>query len=59
MHDNGALVEARIEREIVDRVRPLLHARRAPLTVEAGPSLDELAPLAVVRSVGVTRASRA
>ena len=47
MHDDRELVEERITRELAERVLPLVHPERRPLTVEAGPSLDELAPFAV------------
>ncbi len=47
MHDNAELVEERITRELGERVLPLVSAECAPLLVEAGPSLDELAPFAV------------
>ncbi len=47
MHDDRELVEERITRELHERVLPLVHADHRPLTVEAGPSLDELSPFAV------------
>jgi alpha-mannosidase len=47
MHDDRELVEERITRELGERVLPLVHPQRRPLAVEAGPSLDELAPFAV------------
>jgi alpha-mannosidase len=47
MHDDREVVEERIRRELADRVLPLVHPRRAALTVEAGASLDELTPTAV------------
>ena len=47
MHDDRELVEERITREVAERVLPLVHPQRLPLTVEAGPSLDDLAPFAV------------
>ena len=52
MHDDRELVEERITRELPERVLPLVHPQRRPLTVEAGPSLDELAPFDVGRPVG-------
>ena len=47
MHDDRDLVEERITRELHERVLPLVHPDRRPLTVEAGPSLDELSPFEV------------
>ena len=47
MHDDRDLVEERITRELHERVLPLVHADRRPLTVEAGASLDGLAPFDV------------
>ncbi len=47
MHDDRELVEERIRRELTERVLPLVHPARVPLEVEAGPSLDEVAPFAV------------
>ncbi len=47
VHDDGELVEERIERELAERVLPLVHPDRVPLAVEAGPSLDDLTPFAV------------
>ncbi|MET0910345.1 MAG: alpha-mannosidase, partial [Ilumatobacteraceae bacterium] len=47
MHDDRELVEERITREVAERVLPLVHPQRRPLTVEAGPSLHDLAPFAV------------
>ncbi len=44
MHNDQALVEQRIQRELWERVLPLVIADRSPLTVWAGPSLDSLAP---------------
>ena len=52
MHDDRELVEERITREVAERVLPLVHPQRLPLTVEAGPSLDDLAPFAVGRRWG-------
>lgn len=42
MHDQRALDERRIDRELHDRLLPLVHPSRVPLMVEAGPSLTEL-----------------
>ena len=47
MHDDRELVEERITREVAERVLPLVHPQRLPLTVEAGSSLDDLTPFAV------------
>ena len=47
MHDDRDLVEERITRELNERVLPLVHPTRRPLSVEAGPSLDALGPFAV------------
>jgi len=47
VHDDRELVEERITRELAERVRPLGHPDRRPLTVEAGPTLDALAPFEV------------
>lgn len=47
MHDDRELVEERIRRELSERVLPLVHADRRPLTVTAGPSLGDLAPFDV------------
>jgi len=47
MHDQRMLDERRIDRELHDRLLPLVHPVSAPLVVEAGPSLDELAPFEI------------
>lgn len=47
MHDDRELLERRIARETWDRVLPLVHRRRSPLRVEAGPGPDDLAPFDV------------
>ena len=47
MHDDRRLVEERITRQLAERVLPLVHPERRPLTVEAGPSLDVLVPFSV------------
>ena len=47
VHDDRELVEERIHRELTERVLPLVHPERRPLAVEAGPSLEDLAPFAV------------
>jgi len=46
MHDNRQLVEERIDRELFTRVLPYVHPERVALTVTAGPSPDEQAPIA-------------
>ncbi|MET0578827.1 MAG: alpha-mannosidase, partial [Ilumatobacteraceae bacterium] len=47
MHDDRELVEERIRRELAERVLVLVHPHRRPLVIEAGPSLDALAPFSV------------
>jgi alpha-mannosidase len=47
VHDDSELLEERITRELTERVLPLVHPQRVALTVEAGPSLDDLSPFAV------------
>lgn len=47
MHDDRELIEERITRELHDRVLPLVHPQRLAMSVEAGPSLDELGPFEV------------
>lgn len=47
MYDDRPLVEERIARELTERVLPLVHPERVPLAVEAGPTLDELAPFEI------------
>jgi alpha-mannosidase len=47
VHDDRELIEERISRELHDRVLPLVHPERRAMTVEAGPSLDELSPFEV------------
>lgn len=47
VHDDRELAERRIAREMWERVLPLVHAERRPLTVEAGPRPDDLSPFAV------------
>jgi len=46
MHDNTALVEARIDRFVLDRITPNIYRRAAPLTVEAWEVPDEPVPFA-------------
>jgi alpha-mannosidase len=52
MHDDRDVVEGRISRELWERVLPLVHPDRRPLTIEAGPSCDELGPFAPGTSWG-------
>src|SRR5215216_3702354 len=52
MYDDRELVEARITRELVERVLPLVHPERRALEVEAGPTLERLAPFTVGRRWG-------
>ena len=47
VHDDRALVERRIARELWERVVPLVEIDRAELAIEAGPSLDRLTRFAV------------
>jgi len=44
VHDDRALVDKRIERELWQRVLPLVNPERRRLTVEAGPDPDHLEP---------------
>ncbi len=44
MHNDRDLVEKRIQRELWERILPLVHVDRRPLTIEAGPDLDHLEP---------------
>ncbi len=52
MHNDRDLVEKRIQRELWERVLPLVHVDRRPLTIEAGPDLDHLAPFEAGSSWG-------
>ncbi|MGH9133665.1 MAG: alpha-mannosidase, partial [Ilumatobacteraceae bacterium] len=47
VHDDRALVEGRIARELWERVVPLVEVDRSAMAVEAGPTLDRLTGLAV------------
>ena len=47
MHDDRDLVEERISRELSERIVPLVHPERRALDVEAGASLDDVAPFEV------------
>ena len=44
MHDDRELAERRIDRDLWERVLPLVHADRASMSIEAGPSPGELTP---------------
>ena len=52
MHNDRDLLEKRIERELWERVLPLVHVDRRQLTIEAGPDLDHLTPFDVGSSWG-------
>ncbi len=52
MFSDRDLVEKRIQRELWERVLPLVHSARRPLTIEAGPDLDHLAPFEAGSSWG-------
>ena len=52
MHANRDLVEKRIQRELWERVLPLVHPDRRLLTIEAGPDVDHLEPFEVGTSWG-------
>jgi hypothetical protein len=47
VHDNGQLVEERLDREILERVLPPVHPQRLAMNVEAGPTLGSLRPFPV------------
>ena len=47
MHDDRALVERRIARELWERVVPLVEVDRTGLDIQAGPTLDRLTDFAV------------
>jgi len=44
VHDDRELAERRIDRDLWERVLPLVHADRASMSIEAGPSPGELTP---------------
>ncbi len=46
------LVEKRIQRELWERVLPLVHPHRQPLTIEAGPDVEHLEPFEAGSSWG-------
>ena len=52
MFTDRDLVEKRIRRELWERVLPLVHSDRRPLTIEAGPDLDHLEPFEAGSSWG-------
>ncbi|MGB0111718.1 MAG: glycoside hydrolase family 38 C-terminal domain-containing protein [Ilumatobacteraceae bacterium] len=52
MHNDRELVEKRIQRELWQRVLPLVHPERRPLTIEAGPDVDHLEPFETGTSWG-------
>ena len=52
MHADRELVEKRIQRELWERVLPLVHPHQRPLTVEAGPDVDQLEPFEAGSSWG-------
>ncbi len=52
MHANRDLVEKRIQRELWERVLPLVHPDQRQLTVEAGPDVDHLEPFETGSSWG-------
>ena len=45
MHDNRALVEQRIRRELDERLRPAVHAERVPFAIAAWSVPGEPVPL--------------
>ena len=52
MHANRDLVEKRIQRELWERVLPLVHPDQRSLTIEAGPDVDHLEPFQAGSSWG-------
>ena len=52
MHANRDLVEKRIQRELWERVLPLVHPHQRPLTIEAGPDVEHLEPFRAGSSWG-------
>ncbi len=52
MHANRDLVEKRIQRELWERVLPLVHPHQRSLTIEAGPDVDHLEPFEAGSSWG-------
>lgn len=47
MHDDRDLIEKRIDREVWERVLPLVYADRRSLAVTAGPTCDDQSPFSV------------
>ena len=52
MHNDRDLVEKRIQRELWERIVPLVHVDRRPLAIEAGCDLDHLEPFEAGSSWG-------
>jgi len=52
VHANRELVEKRIQRELWERVLPLVHPHEQRLTIEAGPDVDHLEPFEAGSSWG-------
>ena len=52
MFDDRDLIEKRVQRELWERVLPLVHPDRRPLTITAGPDLEHLAPFTAGSSWG-------
>ncbi len=52
MHANRDLVEKRIQRELWERVLPLVHRHQRPLAIDAGPDPDHLEPFEAGSSWG-------
>jgi len=52
VHNDRDLVEKRIQRELWQRVLPLVHPDRRSLTIEAGPDIDHLEPFEAGSSWG-------
>jgi len=50
--DDRDLIEKRVQRELWERVLPLVHPDRRPLTITAGPDLEHLAPFTAGSSWG-------
>jgi len=52
VHANRDLVEKRIQRELWERVLPLVHPHQLQLTIEAGPDVEHLEPFVAGSSWG-------
>jgi len=52
VHNDRDLVEKRIQRELWQRVLPLVHPERCQLTIDAGPDVDHLEPFEAGSSWG-------